>query len=178
MDELNAVEKKKLSPIHRIILHTNGTVTQVLREWTDQIINVIKPITSFYTELVKDNLFFRPNNSSPLKSREVILQNFNSKKNLVYALTFIHFQNLNQETQYKLEHTDYGIGMIIEQQKLETYREILKFHKIDISKFPVFNKIFPEAKSYILHRAYNIIHQKKIWFTINEYFPSEAKHFT
>ncbi|MHA1377103.1 MAG: chorismate--pyruvate lyase family protein [Candidatus Helarchaeota archaeon] len=177
MENLTAIEKNELSPIHRILLHTNGTVTQVLREWIGEIINVVRLNNSYYRDLEKYNLFYKPNKSSLLKSREIILQNFSTKKNLVYALTFIQFQNLNQVTQYKLEHTDYGIGMILEQQKLETYREILEFHRIDVHKFKFFKNIFLKANSFILHRAYNIIHEQKIWFTINEYFPAELDHF-
>lgn len=176
MEELEGKIKRKLSPIHRILLHTNGTVTQVLREYTNDIITVIKPSEIFYDYLAKNNLFHLPDENISIKSREIILQNSRTKKNLVFALTFIQLPNLNQETQYNLEHTDYGIGMIIDQQNLETYRKILNFHKIN-PKFEVFKKIFPESNSFIIHRAYNIIHQKKVMFTINEYFPSDSNHF-
>lgn len=177
MEELTAADKKKLTSFHRILLHTNGTVTEVLREWTGFIIHVTKPPISLYEELKQYNLYYKPENSPSDKIREVILQDSKNKKTLVYAISFIQSQNLNQITKFKLEHSDYGIGTIIDQQRLETYREILNFHKINILNYPFFKKIFPQANSLILHRVYNIIHKQKIWFTINEYFPSESDHF-
>jgi chorismate-pyruvate lyase len=70
-----------------------------------------------------------------------------------------------------------GIGMVINSEKLETYREILTFNKFKVTDFAFFQKIFPRANHFILHRAYIISHNQKPMFIINEYFPSEPEHF-
>jgi len=179
------IREEELSPLHRILLHTSTTVTEVLRQWTNSNIIIVKPPINtcfLYEDLKKYDLFFKCGeldleSSNKFWLREVILRNANNKKNLVYAFSLINLQNINKRVYYKLEHTDYGIGMIIEQEKLETYREIEEFKKIKVKEFPFFNKIFPRANNYILHRAYNIFHDKKLWFTINEYYPSEPEHF-
>ncbi|MHA1785647.1 MAG: chorismate pyruvate-lyase family protein [Candidatus Helarchaeota archaeon] len=186
MKKILPLREEELSPLHRILLHTNGTVTEVLRQWTNANIIIVKPLLNtcfLYDKLNKHKLFFECKKANgkvvPESSmlREVILRNASNKHNLVYAFTLVYNKNINRRVKYKLDHTDYGIGMIIEQERLETYRQIEEFKKISVEEFPFFKKIFPKANQYILHRAYNIFHNKKLWFTINEYFPSEPEHF-
>ncbi len=174
--------EEELSPLHRILLHTSGTVTEILRQWTNSNLIIVKPPlkTCFlYDNLEKTKLYFNCNedeNNVPWL-REVILRNASTKQNMVYAFSHVYLKNVNRRVKYKLEHTDYGIGEIIEQEKLETYRQIEEFNKISVQEYPFFNKVFPKAKKFILHRAYNIFRYKRLWFTINEYFPSEPEHF-
>lgn len=177
------IEERELSPLHRILLHTNGTVTQTLRQWTGSIINIIKPPVKscfLWNKLHKYNLYYNGNRNSDcaaFKYREVILQCGETKTNLVYALSLICTKNVTPAIIHQLDHSDLGIGMIIEREKLETYREIVRFSKFNVSNVPFFQKIFPLAEEYILHRAYVIYHAKKPSFIINEYFPSEPEHF-
>ncbi|MHA1145087.1 MAG: chorismate--pyruvate lyase family protein [Candidatus Helarchaeota archaeon] len=178
------IKEEELSPLHRILLHTDGTVTQVLRQWTGSIINIIKPALNscfLWDDLEKHELYVKNVNDgrSPenFKYREVILQSAKTGTNLVYALSIIYVDNLTPAVLHKLDHTDFGIGMIISAEKLETFREILFFNKFEVKKFPFFRKIFPSANQFILHRAYVIYHLKKPCFIINEYFPSEPEHF-
>jgi hypothetical protein len=69
--------------------------------------------------------------------------------------------------------------MIIDAEKLESYREIVAFNKFKTQDVPFFSKVFPRAdqSKYILHRAYIILYHRKPCFIINEYFPSDARHF-
>ena len=176
------IREEELSPLHRILLHTSGTVTEILRQWTNSNVIIIKPPLNtcfLYDKLEKTKLYFNCNEDKNYVPwlREVVLRNATTKQNLVYAFSHVFLKNVSRRVKYKLEHTDYGIGEIIEQEKLETYRQIEEFNKISIDEFDFFKKMFPRAKKYILHRAYNIFRHKKLWFTINEYFPSEPEHF-
>ncbi|MHA1265750.1 MAG: chorismate--pyruvate lyase family protein [Candidatus Helarchaeota archaeon] len=178
------IKEEELSPLHRILLHTNGTVTQVLRQWTGSLINIIKPAIHscfLWDKLEKHHLYYRGENigvaSYDFKFREVILQSAQTQTNLVYALSLIFIKNLTPTILHKLDHTDLGIGMIIDAEKLETYREILAFNKFKLQNVRFFQKIFPHAQHFILHRAYVIYHDRKPGFIINEYFPSEPEHF-
>jgi chorismate-pyruvate lyase len=181
------IREEELSPLHRILLHTDGTVTEVLRQWTGSIINIVKPPLNtcfLWDKLDKHSLYYKGNPNSEtnfckdFKYREVILQSAQSNQNLVYALSLICLKNITPSILLKLDHTDMAIGMIINSEKLETYREILTFNKFKVSDFPFFQKkIFPRANHFILHRAYTISHDQKPVFIINEYFPSEPEHF-
>ncbi len=176
------VKEEELSPLHRILLHTNGTVTQVLRQWTGALINIIKPPVNtcfLWDKLDKHGLYYKSQilNCIKFKFREVILQSSKTSTNLVYALSLICTKNISPTVLHKLDHTDLGIGMIIEAEKLETYREILAFGKFKVGDYPFFRKIFPFANHFILHRAYVVYHDLKPSFIINEYFPSEPEHF-
>ncbi|MHA1277614.1 MAG: chorismate--pyruvate lyase family protein [Candidatus Helarchaeota archaeon] len=178
------IKEAELSPLHRILLHTNGTVTQVLRQWTGSFINIVKPALNscfLWDKLEKNHLYYKLDSVNhscrEFKYREVILQCVKTGTNLVYALSLICHLNLTPTILHKLDHSDLGIGMIIEAEKLETYREILAFKKFKVKDFSFFQKIFPRAKNYILHRCYVIYHKKKPCFIINEYFPSEPEHF-
>jgi len=178
------IKEEELSPLHRILLHTDGTVTEVLRQWTGTIVNIIKPPLNscfLWNKLDKLNLYFKGNSTNTackdFKFREVILQNAETNTNLVYALSLICIKNLTATVLYKLDHTDMGIGMIVDSEKLESYREIVEFSKMKVENVPFFQKIFPRSKQFILHRAYVIYSSKKPCFIINEYFPSEPEHF-
>ena len=177
------IEERELSPLHRILLHSNGTVTQTLRQWTGSLINLIKPEINtcfLWNKLHKYDLYYKSDrlrSCKDFKYREVILQCAKTKINLVYALSLICVKNLTSTILHKLDHSDLGIGMIIEAEKLETYREILIFSKFKVDDVHFFRKIFPHAHHHILHRAYVIYHAKNPCFVINEYFPSEPEHF-
>ena len=178
------IREEELSPLHRILLHTDGTVTDVLRQWTGSIINIVKPPINkcfLWNKLDKYNLYYKGNHENnsckEFKFREVILQSAESSINLVYALSLICLTNITPTILQKLDHTDMGIGMIIISEKLETFREILTFNKFKVDDFPFFQRIFPRANNFILHRAYRISHDQKPIFIINEYFPSEPEHF-
>ena len=178
------IKEDELSPLHRILLHTNGTVTQVLRQWTGSIINIVKPPLNscfLWDKLDKNDLYYKADSvnhsCTQFKYREVILQSAATSTNLVYALSLICYQNLTPTVLHKLDHTDLGIGMVIDTEKLETYREILAFKKFKVKDFKFFQKIFPRAKHAILHRCYVLYHERKPCFIINEYFPSEPEHF-
>ena len=178
------LKEEELSPLHRILLHTDGTVTDVLRQFTGAIINVVKPPLNtcfLWDKLDKHSLYYKGNPENNLckefKYREVILQSAQSNQNLVYALSLICLKNITPSILLKLDHTDMGIGMIITSERLETFREILTFNKFKVSDFPFFRKIFPRANHFILHRTYTISNNQKPIFIINEYFPSEPEHF-
>ncbi len=177
------IEERELSPLHRILLHSNGTVTQTLRQWTGSLINLIKPKINtcfLWNKLHKYDLYYKSDRlhfCKNFKYREVILQCAKTETNLIYALSLICTKNITPVIMHKLDYSNLGIGMIIEEEKLETYREIMTFSKFNVNNVQFFRKLFPFAKEYILHRAYVIYHAKKPIFIINEYFPSEPEHF-
>ncbi|MHC1591081.1 MAG: hypothetical protein ACXQS8_03275, partial [Candidatus Helarchaeales archaeon] len=63
MIPIHPVKEEELGPLHRILLHTDGTVTQVLRQWTGSEIDIVKPEKNscfLRDQIEKHGLYHKP----------------------------------------------------------------------------------------------------------------------
>ena len=136
----------KLSLFERILLAETGTVEQVL---------------SILTNSETQIKILKQKESNEVIEREAYIINKKTGKKLVYARSSIIRSNLPYEIISQIKRKDIGIGTIITNSELETFRKILK--------------IGYNSKTRSVFRIYQIIYKGKVGFEIKEVFQSEGK---
>jgi len=159
------IHDKSLSLFQKILLTTDGTVTDLVSLYTGKMIRVNKIAQRMsLSEASEDFLCCR---ETPLLKRDVLL--CNETKNYIYAESIFVFGLLSRSIQYKLLETDQPIGLMWKEEKLETYRDLLG-HKVEIcEKVATYFDVQPQTP--IISRTYFIYHQQAILGVITEKFP-------
>jgi chorismate-pyruvate lyase len=142
-----------LSLFQKILLATDGTVTDLLALYTGAPIQVKK-----LEQTIKlDTAPLALNCAAPtrLLSRKILLSS--AKQNYLYADSVFVFDRFSSSIQEQLLSTDRPIGLLWKEARLETYREI-----VDTSVAPcaeiASHFVLPEAamfvsRTYLIHQA-------------------------
>ncbi len=154
-----------LSTFQKILLTTDGTVTDLIALYTGESIRVKKVGQKMFLSDNSQNFFCPP--ETPLLERNVLL--CGASKNYLYAESVFVVGLLSHSIQYKLLETDCPIGLMWKEEKLDMYRDILG-HKTEIcDTVAAYFDVPPQTP--IISRTYSIYHRGKILGTITEKFP-------
>ncbi len=154
-----------LSTFQKILLTTDGTVTDLIALYAGEPIRVKKIGQKMFLSDNRQN-FFCPS-ETPLLERNVLL--CGARKNYLYAESVFVVGLLSHSIQYKLLETDCPIGLMWKEEKLDMYRDILG-HKTEIcDTVAAYFDVPPQTP--IISRTYSIYHRGKILGTITEKFP-------
>jgi chorismate-pyruvate lyase len=164
----NHIEPANLSTFQRILLTTDGTVTDILEAYAFEQIRIIK---------LSEQMFFldRDITSMDLKqgteviSRKVLLQGKISRKTFVYAESILVPDRLDEQFRKALLETKTPIGKIWLEQRVETFKEILKTSRESAEGLSSYFGIEPTDK--LLSRTYQVISGCEPAMTITEKFP-------
>ena len=159
----------KLKPIHKILLHTDGSITRILEAISNKEVVV---------ETVRQEIIKADKEIAKLLSldegEEVNYRIVNLKVDddvLVHAISYTPLKRLEREFREDLMKADIPIGKIMKKHKIEARREI---NWTKIERANEMSKIFEIGKNDILLiRNYNIIHKGEILINITEYFPAK-----
>jgi len=159
------VVDQPLSTFQKILLTTDGTVTDLIALYTGEPIKVKKIGQKMFLSDNRQNFFCPP--ETPLLERNVLL--CGASKNYLYAESVFVIGLLSRSIQYKLLETDCPIGLMWKEEKLDMYRDILG-HKTEIcDTVAAYFDVPPQTP--IISRTYSIYHRGKILGTITEKFP-------
>ncbi len=159
-----------LSPIQKILLGTDGSVTQLLEAITGKQVVITTRVQEIISasHSIAQKLEILP--GSPVNHRVVEIKNIDSGDALIYAISFAPVDNLPHEFLNDLFRADIPIGKIITQHRLEARREILN---VDVR--PASGENAELFKMYrnepLLSREYQIIHGGRPLIFIQEQFP-------
>jgi chorismate-pyruvate lyase len=159
------MQDKTLSLFQKILLTTDGTVTNLLRLYTGKTIKVKKIMQDFAISGDSESMICP--NGTPILRRNIIL--CCEIKNYIYAESIFVYEHLSRQTQYKLLETDQPIGLMWKEEKLDTYREIIKYNAEHDKAIEVYFNINPDT--IILSRTYLIYNKQNIIGMITEKFP-------
>ncbi|MDD1703456.1 MAG: chorismate pyruvate-lyase family protein [Methanoregula sp.] len=159
----------RLSPVQKILLGTNGSVTQLLESYTGHPVSV----RTREQEVVKaDTLAAERLNIAPgdeVNHRIVELCDASTGEVLVYAKSQTPLSRLAPEFRDDLMKADIPIGRIIERHHIESRREILAAR---VTSAKDAGGIFPVCRNEpLLMRQYQIIHSGEPLIFIEEQFP-------
>jgi len=126
-DDANDRTDHSMSLFQKILLATDGTVTDLIALYTGEPIRVKRLGQSIRTEIAPDILACPQ--PIELLSRKILLSG--SKRNYLYAESLFVFNLLSESIQRQLLTTDRPIGLMWKEERLESYREILE-HKIEL----------------------------------------------
>ena len=121
---LSDLNLKNLSPFQRILLTTDGTVTEILEAQLWEQINLIK---LFQEKRICDDAipFLEIGSGTEVLLRKILLQGSDSGINHIYAESILVPEKLDPDLQDGLVNTDKPLGRLMIEAKTETFREIL-----------------------------------------------------
>lgn len=160
------LQDPSLSIFQKVLLTTDGTVTNLLSLYTDKKIKVKKIDQEMTFTGAPEALFTPP--ETPLLRRRILLGC--EKENYMYADSFFVFENLPRSIQYQLLETDRPIGLLWREARLETYREILTYEREENEEVAGFFGMEPTTP--LLSRTYLIHCNQTTLGILTEKFPA------
>ena len=120
----STLDPNRLSAFQRILLTTDGTVTEILEAQFFEAICIVKldqDVHQSTAPIASLDLLA----SVPIMSRKVLLQGEQTGKNYIYAESILVPDRLEATVREDLLSTRKPIGQLMIETRMETYREIL-----------------------------------------------------
>ncbi|MGE0113299.1 MAG: chorismate pyruvate-lyase family protein [Steroidobacteraceae bacterium] len=159
------VRDPSLSLFQKVLLTTDGTVTQLLELYTGLPLRAHK-LEQTILRNVHPQWLLTAGDDRVLK-RTILL--CNDQQNALYAESFFALDRLPVTMQRQLLENDRPIGLLWRAQRMETYREIVAYHRepagLLASHFGL------GADEELLSRTYLIYHRHQPIGVITEKFP-------
>lgn len=152
-----------LPPILRVLLSTDGTVTDILRAYYNAPVDVRK----LTHPVLKNN------------ARTVVLTHGRSGFGLLYAVTTFGTSKEFAPTIKLLHDTDKPIGKLLDELDICTKRIIKDISVVNSNRCDfelISNNLSVDAKDVFFERTYSVLCSGQILMTINEVF--NARRFT
>lgn len=167
----SAIDVRKLSAFQRILLTTDGTVTEILEAQLGEAIKIVKVFQD--NTLAETSVpYLNIGVETPILIRKVLLRGKYTHKNYIYAESIIVPDNLDKKIRDGLILTEKPIGQLILQNRLETFREILNCRKEPASELSQYFNIEPDSQ--LISRTYRIFAAGKPIMLITEKFPEST----
>ena len=164
------IEPSSLSTFQRILLTTDGTVTEMLEAYTLEQINVVK-LAEGLVSSVQEIPVLELKRGTQVIERKILLQGKISRKNYLYAESIIVPERLDEIFQDALLKSETPIGKLWLQYKVETFKEIVDTGKEPTGKLADYFLVEKEDK--MLFRTYRVFNNRQPVMMITEKFPEE-----
>ncbi len=164
------INPANLSTFQRIILTTDGTLTEILEAYLFEKINLVKlsegivlvtnPVKTLELEIGQEVI-----------ERKVLLQGKISRKNWIYAESLIVPKRLDEKYRERLLKSQESIGRLWLEHKVETFKEIVDSSREIAGDLADYFKIKPKDK--LLSRTYRAFSNGHPIMMITEKFPEK-----
>lgn len=157
-----------LTRFQRVLLGIDGTVTNILEAYAGEPVEVIKLVQAFGTA--------GPGDADLLVSggrvlrRRVLLRGRTSGNSLLYAEAVVVADRVSPSLLDGMLETDKPIGVLLKENRSETFREILRVDREPAGRTAVHFGIEPSAE--LIWRTYRIIMGNQPVILITEKFPA------
>ncbi len=162
-----------LSCFQRILMVTDGTVTELLEQYLEEKIKVVKLYEKIKGNIGQvnngHNAFITNHSDAPVLQREVLLQGQSTLNNCIYAESTVFLDNILKNFRLDLLASREPIGRLWEKYQIETYKTILDFGKKEAGDLAVHFSI--RREDIIISRTYSVYSGSKMIMLITESFP-------
>ena len=164
----NIVDLTRLSPIQRVILATDGTLTKVLEAYLSEHIELVKLDEQL---IVTDEAvpFLEIEAGREVIERKILLRGENSQENLLYARSLIVPDRLTEQHRHDLLESGQTIGRIWLEHRIETFKEMVETKRESAGDLAQYFGISVEDT--ILYRTYRVYTKRKPVMLITEKLP-------
>ena len=171
LKKLNGIETVSLKPLQRILLVTDGTLTEILEATFLERIQLIKVCqqiispTAVHAEL-------EPGPQEALLERKILLRGVTSARNYVYAESVIVLDRLSPAFRDGLLNSAVPLGRLWLEHKLETFKDVP-----DVRCQPaddIHHHFGCQESSPLLVRTYRVLSAARPVMLISEYFPLDG----
>lgn len=165
----NHINPAKLSTLQRIVLTTDGTLTEILEAYLFEKIRIVK-LSEGIVSITQDIPPLAVKQGSEVIERKVLLQGKISRKNFIYAESILVTERLDEKFKEELLHSKTPLGRLWLEHKLETFKEIIDTAEETAEKLLAYFPLQPEDK--VFSRTYRVFSQRQPIMTITEKFPA------
>lgn len=158
LDSGEELDLARLPAFLRVLLTTDGTVTKSLESFFWEPVSVVKCRQQRHI-LSEPLASIAKQSDDEVLLRDVFLQGDDSKRIYAYASSFICLEALPASIRVDLEQDRVGIGELLRECGLETYRELIRFGKEELDG------------AMLITRTYRIVMGKLPFIEITEKFP-------
>ena len=155
----------------RMLLGTDGTVTHILEAYADEPIDVLKLAQEVDTTNDADAHLGLAGDDKVLR-RRVLLRGRDSGQVLLYAEAIVALGRVEPAFLDGLVGTDKPIGILLAENRTETFREILTVEREPAGALGTHFGIGPTAE--LISRTYRIIARRQPMILITEKFPADC----
>jgi chorismate-pyruvate lyase len=159
-----------LSAFQRILLTTDGTVTEILEAYSGESICVVK-LFQKAALLDKAITALELPWSNRVLRRNILLQGRMSLVNFLYAESIIALDRLDEGVRDGLLKSKKPIGLLILEHRIETFKEILDCGREKAGPLGEYFRIKDTAN--VLFRTYRMINRGRPIMMITEKFPED-----
>ena len=162
------IDPAKLSVFQRIILTTDGTLTEILEAYLSEKIRLVK--LSEIIEPVTQNISLLDINcGQEVIARKILLQGKISRNNWVYAESILVPDRLDEKLKNGLLVSQEPMGRLWLEHRLETFKEIVDSAREPAEDLADYFKI--EKSDKLLSRTYRVFSGRRPIILITEKFP-------
>jgi len=166
-----SVHPLRRTPIQRILLVTDGTVTEILEAYAGESMRLIK---LYEEQVVLDadlpGLDLKAGDRA--LRRKILLQGKMSLTNFLYADSYVALDRLDDWMRHGLLESHKPIGFLMQERRLETFREIVGCgRELADGLGPYFNV---EETDGMIWRTYRVISERQPIMLITEKFPENG----
>ncbi|MEM9461355.1 MAG: chorismate pyruvate-lyase family protein [Myxococcota bacterium] len=162
------LDSSTLTPFHRVLLEIDGTVTKFLESQTKERIDVLK-VSQAQRSLPRAHEWLRAPAGTTVSARQVILCGHDSHELYAYAVSLLVPERMPAPIREELQASDKGIGRLLREHRLETYREVLWTGRERRETLP------PALARYsgggLVSRTYRVLYRGAPIMLIHEKFP-------
>jgi chorismate-pyruvate lyase len=170
LEKLEGIEAGSLNPLQRILIITDGTLTEILEATFLERIRLIK-VSQQTISSTSAHIRAAPHPGEALLERKILLRGEGSNKNYVYAESIIAINRLPSSFRNELMNSDVSLGRLWLEHKLETFKELLEVKCVQADKLcEHFNC---KSSDTLLVRTYRVYLAAVPAIVISEYFPVE-----
>ncbi|MCX5886350.1 MAG: chorismate pyruvate-lyase family protein [Proteobacteria bacterium] len=165
------INPQDMTPFQRILLTTDGMVTEILEAYLWERMKVIKLSQDYFT-LDNEIPSLEIGKGCKVIQRKVLLRGGLSQKNHLYAESIIIPDRLDKKIRDGLFNTNKPIGLLILENRLETFREILDCGKEEAQDLAGYFNI--ERNGFLIFRAYRVFSNHVPIMLITEKFAEDG----
>ncbi|WP_204106493.1 MULTISPECIES: chorismate pyruvate-lyase family protein [Spirulina sp. CCY15215] len=162
------IEPSSLSTFQRVLLTTDGTVTEMLEAYLLENMKIVK-LAEDLVSSHNDIPALKLQKGTSIIERKILLQGKISHKNFLYAESVIVPERLEERFQDDLLKSKTPIGKLWLQYKVETFKEIIDSGKEPTGQLADYFLVEKDDK--ILFRTYIVFTNRQPVMMITEKFP-------
>ena len=162
------INPARLSTFQRIILTTDGTLTEILEAYLYEKIKLVK-LAEALMPLAENLPILSVEAGTPVIQRRILLQGKISHRNWVYAESVIVPDRLDERYRERLLKSEESIGRLWLEHRVETFKEIVDSNREISGDRAEYFRIHPT--DLLLSRTYRVFSHGQPIMMITEKFP-------
>jgi len=166
---MKGIDIHALDPLQRVLLVTDGTLTEVLEAAYLERIHLVKLSQRMVAPAAFHKLLI-PNSGESFVERRILLRGSESARSYVYAESVIAADRLGPEFRQNLMESNIPLGRLWLSKKLETYKELLDTGS-HLSP-QISGHLDCAGDTLLLHRTYRVFSGRQPVMLVREHFPA------